>query len=103
MGARDPGCKRLHLVVASRGACPCGYSSFEEAGCNPQSCRRQECGGARDPGCKRLHLVETAPNDGSWGAAMNSSAFLSLANPADFTLGIVVEDTFRFETKDGKL
>lgn len=46
---------------------------------------------------KEALLVEAAPNDGSWGVAMNSTAFLSGADPTDFTLGSMVTDTLRFE------
>merc|ERR1712217_715367 len=42
-------------------------------------------------------LVETAPNDGAWGVAMNSSSFFSNANPEHFTLDSEAPDTLRFE------
>eukprot|EP00419_Tripos_fusus_P017459 CAMPEP_0172741964 /NCGR_PEP_ID=MMETSP1074-20121228/128384_1 /TAXON_ID=2916 /ORGANISM="Ceratium fusus, Strain PA161109" /LENGTH=405 /DNA_ID=CAMNT_0013572401 /DNA_START=50 /DNA_END=1265 /DNA_ORIENTATION=+ len=46
---------------------------------------------------QRSILVETAPNDGAWGVAMNSSQFLSNADPEHFGVGSVAADTLHFE------
>jgi len=58
---------------------------------------------SQDAGLERLLLatqnsllVETAPNDGAWGVAMNSSQFLSSADPKHFEVGSVAADTLRF-------
>lgn len=59
---------------------------------------------SQDAGLERLLLstqqallVETAPNDGSWGVAMNSSEFLRSASPADFALPSTACKTLSFD------
>lgn len=47
-------------------------------------------------------LIETAPNDGAWGVATNSSKFLSSPAPESFALGSIAEDTLSFEVNGRK-
>mmetsp|Transcript_28477 Transcript_28477/g.51486 ORF Transcript_28477/g.51486 Transcript_28477/m.51486 type:complete len:401 (-) Transcript_28477:161-1363(-) len=47
-------------------------------------------------------LIETAPHDGAWGVAMNSSQFLSTAAAENFTLGSMASDTLSFEVNGKK-
>ena len=42
-------------------------------------------------------LVETAPEDGSWGVAMNSSQFLQRAAPQDFALSSTASKILHFD------
>ena len=46
---------------------------------------------------RKALLVETAPNDGSWGVAMNSSQFLQGAAPQDFALFSAANEELRFD------
>merc|ERR1712194_929690 len=46
-------------------------------------------------------LVETARLDGCWGVAMNSSQFLTHANPEYYAVGSAEESEFRYNTRGG--
>lgn len=78
----------MHVVV---GTIACYLKFSQDAGLQHLLCSTQ-----------KALMVEAAPHDGAWGVAMNSSAFLRGAYPADFALASMVSDTLRFE-KNGKV